>query len=86
MTIATFFFSRKQTQRLIAQGVLLKKVRSKNQTKMILPSQMTEMPETETMMNENQNADRNYQRDYDYDDDEHRCGVGGYGGSSWFEW
>ena len=53
---------------------------------MILPSQMTEMPETETMMNENQNADRNYQRDYDYDDGEHRCGVGGYGCSSWFEW
>lgn len=86
MMIATLIFSRRQTQRLIAQGVLLKKVRSKNQTKMILPSQMTEMPETETMMNENQNADRNYQRYYDYDDDEIRCGVGGYGGSSWFEW
>ena len=61
-------------------------LKENTQTKMILPSQMTEMPETETMMNENQNADRNYQRDYDYDDDEHRCGVGGYGGSSWFEW
>ena len=60
-------------QRLIAQGVLLKKVRSKNQTKMIIPSQMTEF------------RDRDHdEKKQNYDDDEHRCGVGGYGGSSWF--